>query len=69
MEFKHYFKSRQGEMVNLLKKLVILESPSLDKEAVDKCSSFVVSQFKKARAKITSYPQKNTGDFHQSNCR
>jgi glutamate carboxypeptidase len=64
MEFKHYYKSRQGEMVNLLKKLVILESPSLDKEAVDKCSSFVVSQFKKARAKITTYPQKNTGDFH-----
>jgi glutamate carboxypeptidase len=64
MEFKHYYKSRQGEMVNLLKKLVILESPSLDKEAVDKCSSFAVSQFKKARAKITTYPQKKTGDFH-----
>lgn len=64
MEFKHYYKSRQGEMVNLLKKLVVLESPSLDKDAVDKCSSFVVTQFKKARAKITTYPQKKTGDFH-----
>lgn len=51
-------------MVNLLKKLVLLESPSLDKEAVDKCSSFVVSQFKKVRAKVTTYPQKITGDFH-----
>jgi len=64
MEFKHYYKSRQGEMVNLLKKLVTLESPSVDKEAVDKCSSFVVSQFKKTRAKVITYPQKEIGDFH-----
>jgi glutamate carboxypeptidase len=64
MEFKHYYKSRQGEMINLLKKLVILESPSLDKEAVDKCSAYLVNQFKKARAKVTTYPQRKTGDFH-----
>jgi len=51
-------------MVNILKKLVSLESPSIDKEAVDKCSSFLAQQFKKARAKVTAYPQKKTGDFH-----
>ena len=68
MKFKHYYKSRQGEMINLLKKLVLLESPSLDKESVDKCSSFVVGQFKKARAKVTTYPQRNTGDLRFVSC-
>ena len=42
MEFHHYFKSRQGEMVNLLKELVSLESPSIEKKAVDKCSDFII---------------------------
>ncbi len=64
MEFHHYFKSRQGEMVNLLKELVNLESPSSDKKAVDKCADFIIREFKKIGAKITSFPQKKTGDLH-----
>ncbi len=64
MEFKHYFKSRQGEMVNLLKKIVNLESPSSDKNAVDKCSSFLAKEFQKSGAKVTRYPFKDLGDLH-----
>ncbi len=64
MEFKHYFKSRQGEMINLLKKIVSLESPSSDKNAVDKCSSFLAKEFQKSGAKVTRYPFKDLGDLH-----
>jgi len=64
MNFNLYFKSRQGEMVNLLKNIVTRESPSQDKKAVDACSSFVVGEFKKIGAKISRFPQKKTGDLY-----
>jgi glutamate carboxypeptidase len=64
MDFNLYFKSRQGEMVHLLKNIVSRESPSHDKKAVDACSAFVVGEFKKTGAKITRFPQKKVGDLH-----
>ncbi len=64
MDFNYYFKSRQGEMVSLLKDLVQRESPSSDKKAVDACSSYLAEKFKKIGAKITRFPQKKIGDFH-----
>jgi glutamate carboxypeptidase len=64
MDFNLYFKSRQGELVNLLKKLVNLESPSADKKAVDACLAFLIQEFKKTGSKITRFPQKKTGDFY-----
>jgi glutamate carboxypeptidase len=64
MEFMHYFKSRQGEMLNLLKEIVHLESPSLDKKAVDRCSHFVIKEFRNIGTKITRYPQKKIGDLY-----
>jgi glutamate carboxypeptidase len=64
MKFPHYFKSRQGEMVNLLKKIVSLESPSSDKSAVDRCSSFLAKEFQKSGAKVTRYPNKDIGDLY-----
>ena len=63
MDFRQYFKSRQGEMIALLKELVQRESPTSDKKAVDACSSFFAEQMKKTGAKITRIPQKATGDF------
>jgi glutamate carboxypeptidase len=64
MEFMHYFKSRQGEMLNLLKEVVHLESPSLDKKAVDRCSHFIIKEFRNIGTKITRYPQKKIGDLY-----
>jgi glutamate carboxypeptidase len=64
MDFNLFFKSRQGEMVHLLKNVVGRESPSHDKKAVDACSAFVVGEFRKSGAKITRFPQKDVGDFH-----
>jgi glutamate carboxypeptidase len=64
MEFMHYFKSRQGEMLNLLKAAVHLESPTLDKKAVDRCSHFIIKEFRNIGTKITRYPQKKIGDLY-----
>jgi len=64
MDFKQYFKSRQGEMINLLKELVQLESPTPDKRAVDACSAFLADQLRKSGARVTRMPQKDIGDFH-----
>jgi glutamate carboxypeptidase len=64
MDFRQYFKSRQGEIVNLLKQMVGRESPSQDKKAVDACSAFVAAEFKKTGARISRYPQKRIGDLY-----
>jgi len=64
MDFNRYFQSRQGEMINLLKKVVTMESPTSDKAAVDACSAFVLNEFKKTGAKLTRFPQKDIGDLH-----
>ncbi len=63
MDFNLYYKSRQGEMANLLKKLVHLESPTSDKKAVDACTTFVVQEFRKMGARVTRLPQKDIGDL------
>jgi len=64
MDFNLYFKSRQGEMINLLKEIVSLESPSGDKKAIDACSSYLIEKFKKIGTKITCFPQKEMGDLY-----
>lgn len=64
MDFQQYFKSRQSEMVALLKELVRLESPTSDKKAVDACSAFLVARFQSLGVKLTRYAQKSVGDFH-----
>lgn len=64
MEFNLYFKSRQGEMINMLKELVRRESPSHDKKAVDACTSFIVQEFKKIGSKTTRFAQKDIGDLY-----
>ncbi len=64
MEFLHYFRSRQGEMINLLKEAVHLESPSTDKKAVDRCSEFIIKEFKKSGTKVIRFPQKKIGNLH-----
>jgi glutamate carboxypeptidase len=64
MDFNQYFRSRQGEMIGLLKELVVRESPSSDKKAVDACSSFLAEQFRRLGAKTTRFAQKKIGDLH-----
>jgi glutamate carboxypeptidase len=61
MDFRLYFRSRQGELVHLLKQIVTLESPTDDKAAVDACTDFVAKELKKVGCKVASYPQKDIG--------
>ena len=63
MDFRLYFRSRQGELVHLLKQIVALESPTNDKKAVDACVSFVSRELKKSGCKVTTLPQKDVGDL------
>jgi len=64
MNFFHYYKSRQGEMVNLLKELVHLESPSNNRKAVNKCTAYLAQVLRKNGAKVTRFPQENIGDLY-----
>lgn len=64
MDFHRYFKSCQGEMIQLLKNLVDLESPSSDKKAVDKCTSYAMDKFKKLGANVSRFPQEVIGDLY-----
>jgi glutamate carboxypeptidase len=64
MDFNLFFRSRQGEMVGLLKELVQRESPTSDKKAVDACSAFYLDQVRTTGARISRFPQKKTGDFY-----
>jgi glutamate carboxypeptidase len=63
MDFRLYFRSRQGELVHLLKQLVMLESPTGDKKAVDACAAFVARELKRVGCKIAVHPQKDIGDL------
>jgi glutamate carboxypeptidase len=63
MDFRLYFRSRQWEMVHLLKQLTMLESPTHDKKAVDACAAFAAREFKRIGCKITILPQKDIGDL------
>jgi glutamate carboxypeptidase len=63
MDFRLYYRSRQGEMVHLLKQITALESPTQDKKAVDACSAFIAREFKKIGCKVTTMPQKDIGDL------
>jgi glutamate carboxypeptidase len=63
MDFMLYFRSRQGEMIHLLKQITSLESPTDDKKAVDACTAFVAKEFKKIGGRITTLAQKDIGDL------
>jgi glutamate carboxypeptidase len=64
MDYNRYFASRRGELLNTLKKVVALESPTSDKKAVDACAAFVIGEFRKTGARITRLSQKDIGDLH-----
>jgi glutamate carboxypeptidase len=63
MDLNMYFKSRQGEMVRLLKTLVQLESPTSDKKAVDRCTEEILRQLSGLGVKVKKFPQKEIGDL------
>ncbi len=57
-----YFVQRTEELLDVLRQLVQIESPSHDKPAVDRCSRFVAELARQAGAEVTVVPQSRTGD-------
>ncbi len=63
MDFHRHFESRRGEMLQLLKKFVHLESPTGDKKAVDLCAAAVVQEFRREGARVATHARKDIGDL------
>src|SRR5579884_41652 len=56
-------KSCQRTMLDLLREMVEIESPSDDKAAVDRCSSFLAKQCKSLGGRVRLHKQKAFGDL------
>jgi glutamate carboxypeptidase len=57
-----YCQQHQGEMLQLLKHMVEIESPSDDKAAVDRMGAFLGQVFERLGGKVTFYPQQEAGN-------
>ncbi|MBN1938896.1 MAG: M20/M25/M40 family metallo-hydrolase [Candidatus Aminicenantes bacterium] len=64
MNYQQFFRSRRGEMVGFLKQLVLAESPTSDKKAVDACSAIFLANCGRHGVRHTRFPQRGRGDFH-----
>ena len=61
-DLRAYFVGRTDEMVDLLRRLVALESPSTDKAATDRIAQYVADVAREAGAEVTFVPQERHGD-------
>lgn len=57
-----HFEARLDDQLDLLKKMVELESPTTDKAAVDKLGNFVAEEMRRRGAAVRSFPQEAAGD-------
>jgi glutamate carboxypeptidase len=62
IDLRMYFSQRTEEMLDLLRRLVELESPSTDKAATDRIGRFVAQVAREAGASVTLVPQECRGD-------
>lgn len=53
---------REREMTETLRRLVLAESPSLEKAAADRCGRLLASEWRKRGARVTLLRQKDRGD-------
>jgi glutamate carboxypeptidase len=58
----HYCQQNQSAMLDLLKQMVAMESPSDDKPALDRLGKFLGQQFQAAGAQVQFSPQHDAGD-------
>ncbi len=61
-DLRMYFSQRIEEMLDLLRRLVELESPSTDKAATDRIGRFVAQVARQAGGNVTRVPQERWGD-------
>lgn len=57
-----YFENRTDEMLDLLRQLVEIESPSTSKESIDKLSSFIEDYIKELKLPVERISQTEVGD-------
>lgn len=57
-----WFSQRQEGLVALLRELVVRESPTTDKEAVDRLGAFVAERLRDLGARVEHVPQTQVGD-------
>jgi acetylornithine deacetylase/succinyl-diaminopimelate desuccinylase-like protein len=58
-----FFDARTPEMVDLLRRLVLMESPTTSKEHVDKIANAVSAYCRDIGAEVTIYPGGTSGDI------
>jgi glutamate carboxypeptidase len=63
MDYQAYFEGRLPSMLDLLTKLVTLESPSDDKRLVDRVVMFAADEASNRGAQITHFPMQDVGDL------
>lgn len=63
MNFLEFFREHNDEIVELLKELVLRESPTEDKNAVDRLGQYVAEQLKLAGAQVEVFPRDHVGDI------
>ncbi|MCD4687458.1 MAG: M20 family metallopeptidase [Anaerolineae bacterium] len=63
MNFLEFFREHNDEIVELLKELVLRESPTEDKAAVDRLGEYVAEQLKLAGAQVEVFPRQHVGDI------
>ena len=61
-EFLRLLKPRLPEMLSTLQKLVLAESPSLEKAPADKCCGLLAAEWRKRGARVERIAQKQHGD-------
>ena len=64
MKLLEFFREHNEEIIDFLKELVIRESPSKDKQAVDILGDFIVENLREAGAQVMTFPREEVGDIH-----
>lgn len=62
LELLRVLKPQLPEMLRTLRRFVTTESPSLEKEAADRCCNVVAKEWRNSGAHVERIPQKNRGD-------
>src|SRR5262249_12137952 len=60
--YSQFCEEHQGEMLTVLRHAVELESPSDDKDALDRCGEFLAREFSRRGAKVSMHRQESAGD-------
>jgi glutamate carboxypeptidase len=62
-ELHHFLKPRLPQMLAVLRKFVLAESPSLEKAAADRCCAVIAAEWRKRGARVERLANKHRGDL------